>query len=62
MRAEQSKFLASMDSSGEGLSSPEEVTQSFATNDTQEYAQDVCALCHDSTSKIPLSFLIHLQV
>ncbi|XP_031396412.1 E3 ubiquitin-protein ligase PRT6 [Punica granatum] len=61
MRAEQSKFLASIDSSGEGLSSAEEVTQSVATNETQESARDVCSLCHDTTSKIPLSFLIHLQ-
>lgn len=60
MRVEQSKFLASMNSLDEDLSSSE--AQSVATDDAQEYAQDVCSLCHDSSSKIPLSYLVHLQV
>ncbi|KAK4749367.1 hypothetical protein SAY87_026816 [Trapa incisa] len=62
MRAEQSKFLACMDSSNKDLSSVQGISQPVAKGDsTLESAQDTCSLCHDSTSKSPLSFLIHLQ-
>lgn len=60
MRAEQSKFLASI-STDEGLSSAEEATHSAAVNETRESVQDVCSLCHDSNPENPLSFLIFLQ-
>ncbi|KAK4766943.1 hypothetical protein SAY86_014694 [Trapa natans] len=60
MRAEQSKFLASMDSLDDDLSS-EKVAQSVATDGMHEYGLDVCSLCHDATSKIPLSYLVLLQ-
>ncbi|XP_048127654.1 E3 ubiquitin-protein ligase PRT6 isoform X2 [Rhodamnia argentea] len=60
MRAEQSKFLASI-STDEGLSSAEEATRSAAINETRECVQDVCSLCHDSNPENPLSFLIFLQ-
>jgi len=61
MRAEQSKFLASI-STDEGLSSAEEASHSAAVNETRESVQDVCSLCHDSNPENPLSFLIFLQV
>ncbi|KAF8042407.1 hypothetical protein BT93_A0898 [Corymbia citriodora subsp. variegata] len=60
MRAEQSKFLASI-ATDEGLSSAEEATRSAAVNETRESVQDVCSLCHDSNPENPLSFLIFLQ-
>lgn len=61
MRAEQSKFLASI-STDEGLSSAEEATRSAAVSENRESVQDVCSLCHDSNPENPLSFLIFLQV
>lgn len=61
MRAEQSKFLASI-STDEDLSSAEEATPSAAVNETRESVQDVCSLCRDSNPENPLSFLIFLQV
>ncbi|KAI3442939.1 E3 ubiquitin-protein ligase [Psidium guajava] len=60
MRAEQSKFIASI-STDEGLSSGEEATRVAAINETRECVQDVCSLCHDSNPENPLSFLIFLQ-
>ncbi|XP_056172490.1 E3 ubiquitin-protein ligase PRT6 isoform X3 [Syzygium oleosum] len=60
MRAEQSKFLASI-STDEGLSSAEEATRSAAVSESRESVQDVCSLCHDSNPENPLSFLIFLQ-
>lgn len=63
MRAQQSKFLESVNStatdklneskSGEGPSDPGIVAE--------ESTQDICSLCHDSNSKNPLCFLILLQ-
>lgn len=63
MRAEQSKFLASIDSAvDEGSNSGLDVNRSDVGDDSEESAQVVCSLCHDPNSKNPISFLIHLQV
>jgi hypothetical protein len=63
MRAEQSKFLASIDSAvDEGPKSGQGVSSSDVGNDSEETAEVVCSLCHDPDSKDPMSFLILLQV
>lgn len=63
MRAEQSKFLASVDASvddddTEFGQEPEKPNVS----DDAEQSETVCSLCHDSSSSVPISFLILLQV
>ncbi|CAN1275297.1 E3 ubiquitin-protein ligase PRT6 [Linum perenne] len=62
MKAEQSKFLSSINSTmhDDPESEPEE-SISDDENDFKDLAQDVCSLCHDSESKDPLSFLVLLQ-
>ncbi|XP_028060747.1 uncharacterized protein LOC114264338 [Camellia sinensis] len=66
MRAQQSKFLASInsitDDGLDGSGGGEEACPSDIRSDTGEPTQDVCSLCHDPNSKGPLSFLILLQV
>lgn len=63
MRAEQSKFLASIDSAvDESSKSGQELSGSDVRDDSDESAQVVCSLCHDPNSKNPISFLILLQV
>lgn len=66
MRAQQSKFLESFNSSRddemEDADSKPEVCDSEVSNDTQESAQVICSLCHDPMSKNPLSYLVLLQV
>ncbi|CAL5367388.1 unnamed protein product [Camellia sinensis] len=66
MRAQQSKFLASInsitDDGLDGSEGGEEACPSDIRSDTGEPTQDVCSLCHDPNSKGPLSFLILLQV
>ncbi|XP_008442546.2 E3 ubiquitin-protein ligase PRT6 isoform X1 [Cucumis melo] len=62
MRAEQSKFLASVDASvddddTEFGQEPEKPNVS----DDAEQSETVCSLCHDSSSSVPISFLILLQ-
>lgn len=62
MRAEQSKFLASVDASlddddteiGQESEKPNVI-------DSAEQSETVCSLCHDSSSSVPISFLILLQ-
>ncbi|KAI8010033.1 Callose synthase 3 [Camellia lanceoleosa] len=65
MQAQQSKFLASINSiTNDGLDGSEggeEACPSDIRSDTGEPTQDVCSLCHDPNSKGPLSFLILLQ-
>lgn len=65
MRAQQSKFLETFNSSRddemEDAESDQEVCDSEVSNDTQESAEVICSLCHDPTSKIPVSFLVLLQ-
>lgn len=66
MRAEQSKFMASMNSNLEeqmdGSQFEPEVCTSEEARDIEVPAQYVCSLCHDSNSKNPVSFLVLLQV
>ncbi|KAM3736727.1 hypothetical protein ACB098_09G002400 [Castanea mollissima] len=62
MRAEQSKFLASIDPAvDESSKSGQELSSSDVRDDSDESAQVVCSLCHDPNSKNPISFLILLQ-
>ncbi|KAF2288678.1 hypothetical protein GH714_010354 [Hevea brasiliensis] len=62
MKAEQSKFLSSInntvdDDSKSGL----DESNKDKEQGLEESAQDVCSLCHDPNSKNPMSFLILLQ-
>ncbi|KAL1546338.1 RING-type E3 ubiquitin transferase [Salvia divinorum] len=65
MRAQQSKFLESFNSSKDDEmedANPEpEVCDSEVSNDTQESAKVTCSLCHDPKSKNPVSYLVLLQ-
>ncbi|KAA8518905.1 hypothetical protein F0562_016321 [Nyssa sinensis] len=65
MRAQQSKFLASINSTADdgldGSKFGQEGCSSDVALDSMESTQDVCSLCHDPSSKIPVSFLILLQ-
>ncbi|XP_042000555.1 E3 ubiquitin-protein ligase PRT6-like isoform X1 [Salvia splendens] len=65
MRAQQSKFLESFNSSKddemEDANPEQEVCDSEVSNDTQESAQVTCSLCHDPKSKNPVSYLVLLQ-
>lgn len=63
MRAEQAKFLASVDSSVGDGSKSEEVASSSpeVDHEREESAQIFCSLCHDPTSKSSVSFLILVQ-
>ncbi|KAH6824842.1 hypothetical protein C2S53_010917 [Perilla frutescens var. hirtella] len=65
MRAQQSKFLESFNSSRDDEmedANPElEVCDSEVSDDTQESAQVICSLCHDPKSKNPVSYLVLLQ-
>ncbi|XP_020549496.1 E3 ubiquitin-protein ligase PRT6 isoform X1 [Sesamum indicum] len=65
MRAQQSKFLESFNSSGDDdmddTKSEQEVCNSEVSNDIQESAEVICSLCHDPKSKSPVSFLVLLQ-
>lgn len=66
MRAQQSKFMASVKSStDEGLDASkvvQEVSSSDGGPELEDAEQVICSLCHDPKSKSPLSFLILLQV
>lgn len=62
MRAEQSKFLASIDSSmDDGSKAEQKDVDSDVEDNSEEPAQVVCSLCHDPNSKNPISFLVLLQ-
>uniref|UniRef100_A0A5B7BIP5 E3 ubiquitin-protein ligase n=1 Tax=Davidia involucrata TaxID=16924 RepID=A0A5B7BIP5_DAVIN len=65
MRAQQSKFLASINSTADdgldGSKIGQEACSSDVAIDSRESTQDVCSLCHDPSSKSPVSFLILLQ-
>ncbi|KAL2502824.1 E3 ubiquitin-protein ligase [Forsythia ovata] len=64
MRAQQSKFLASINSSSDdemdGSRSGQLLGDSDVSN-SQESAQVICSLCHDPNSRSPISFLVLLQ-
>ncbi|XP_011019864.1 PREDICTED: E3 ubiquitin-protein ligase UBR1 [Populus euphratica] len=62
MKAEQSKFLSSMNSATDDVpNTGAEEIDSDGTQKLEESTQDVCSLCHDPNSKNPVSFLILLQ-
>ncbi|XP_062002175.1 E3 ubiquitin-protein ligase PRT6 [Rosa rugosa] len=62
MRAEQSKFLSSIDSSvDDGSEAEQKDVESDLEDNSEEPAQVVCSLCHDPNSKNPISFLVLLQ-
>lgn len=62
MRADQSKFLASIDSSEDDGSKFEQKENNLDIgNEEKESDQVVCSLCHDPNSKSPISFLVLLQ-
>ncbi|WCJ28303.1 E3 ubiquitin-protein ligase PRT6 [Euphorbia peplus] len=62
MKADQSKFLLSLDSAADDDSkSGVEESNSNNEQDIGESAEDVCSLCRDSESKNPVSFLVLLQ-
>ena len=62
MRAQQSKFMASVDSAADGGSQVGHEADSEAGYEAEESTQVVCSLCHDHNSKRPISFFILLQV
>lgn len=62
MRAQQSKFLESMDSSMENDENDSEFSKEMCDSDVGHSAQVICSLCHDVHSKCPVSYLILLQV
>ena len=63
MKAEQSKFLSSISSTADDDSKSEaEMSNSDTEHEAEGAVQQSCSLCHDPTSKIPVSFLILLQV
>ena len=63
MRAEQSKFLASVDASVDD-DDPEfgQESEKPDVSVSAEQSETVCSLCHDSSSSVPISFLTLLQV
>lgn len=61
MRAEQSKFLASVNSTeDDGSKFDKEANNLDIGNESEESEQVVCSLCHDPKSKSPVSFLVLL--
>ncbi|GLT38922.1 hypothetical protein SLA2020_131380 [Shorea laevis] len=61
MKAEQSKFLSSINTADNEDLKSAEVCNSDSKHDSEDAAHDICSLCHDPNSKSPVSFLIHLQ-
>ncbi|KAK8512296.1 hypothetical protein V6N12_032019 [Hibiscus sabdariffa] len=62
MKAVQSKFLSSITSAAaDDSESDSEMSNSNAEHETEGSVQQSCSLCHDTTSKSPVSFLILLQ-
>ena len=63
MKAEQSKFLSSINSTADDDSKSEaEISNSDTEHEIEDDARESCSLCHGPTSKNPVSFLILLQV
>lgn len=66
MRAQQSKFMESIDSSLENGLDDSEFGKEMCDNDVGHNSVDstqvICSLCHDANSKNPVSYLILLQV
>ncbi|ONI03411.1 hypothetical protein PRUPE_6G255500 [Prunus persica] len=62
MRAEQLKFMASVNSTVDDASKCEqEVCNPDVEDDSEESAEVVCSLCHDPNSRNPISYLVLLQ-
>ncbi|OMO66313.1 Zinc finger, N-recognin [Corchorus capsularis] len=61
MKAEQSKFLSAISTADDDEKSEAERSSSDAEQEKEVAVEAVCSLCHDSTSKNPVSFLILLQ-
>ncbi|KAL6519431.1 hypothetical protein OROGR_018751 [Orobanche gracilis] len=65
MRVQQSKFMESFNSSQddemEDAKPEEEACDYEVSNDSQEFAQVICSLCHDPRSSNQVSFLVLLQ-
>ncbi|XWS67070.1 hypothetical protein CRYUN_Cryun05aG0254900 [Craigia yunnanensis] len=62
MKAEQSKFLSSISSTADDDSKSEaEMSNSDTEHEAEGAVQQSCSLCHDPSSKNPVSFLILLQ-
>lgn len=66
MRAQQSKFLKSIDFSAEAAPDDSKLGKEKSDSDVrrnyEEATQVICSLCHDPNSKSPLSYLILLEV
>lgn len=66
MRAQQSKFLASIGSTEDAGADDSEFVKEECDADVGHASEEdmsiTCSLCHNSTSKSPLSYLILLQV
>ncbi|KAL3531814.1 hypothetical protein ACH5RR_005335 [Cinchona calisaya] len=65
MRAQQSKFLESIDTTADHGAEDSECQKGLCDSDAEHEAKDseevVCSLCHDLNSKSPVSFLVLLQ-
>ncbi|XP_027353527.1 E3 ubiquitin-protein ligase PRT6 isoform X2 [Abrus precatorius] len=61
MRAQQTKFLASIDSNVDDGSQLGNEGELDTEQDAEESKQVVCSLCHDHNSKHPIAFFILLQ-
>ncbi|CAK8541646.1 unnamed protein product [Lathyrus sativus] len=61
MRAQQTKFMASIESIIDDGSQLGHEGDLEAEHDSEESKQVVCSLCHDHNSRLPISFLILLQ-
>ncbi|KAK7255821.1 hypothetical protein RIF29_29243 [Crotalaria pallida] len=61
MRAQQTKFLASIDSTDDDGSQVGHEGGLDTENEAEESKQVVCSLCHDHNSEHPISFLVLLQ-
>ena len=66
MKAQQSKFLESMDFAArhgaDDSEFGEELFDSDVMQDSKDTEEVLCSLCHDPKSRSPVSFLILLQV
>ncbi|KAK7339642.1 hypothetical protein VNO77_20320 [Canavalia gladiata] len=61
MKAQQIKFLASIDSAVDDGSQPDHEGDLDTEQEAEESKQVVCSLCHDHNSKHPIAFFILLQ-
>lgn len=65
MRAQQSKFLESMDATKEEGANDADLGKKVLDSDLRDDSKDservICSLCHDHNSKSPVSYLVLLQ-